>query len=73
MALYDRGFSPWRHQAYISRDQPSLVLFGFWQDWGTYISLFSQKRITDLVPDLIQNLRHLRHKARLIQELLDWV
>ena len=45
-----------------------MVLFGFWQDWRTHISLFSQNRITDLVPDLIQNLynlRRLRYKARI--------
>ena len=40
-----------------------MVLFGFWLDRGTHDSLYFQKKITDLVPDLIQNLRRLRHKA----------
>ena len=51
---------PGRPQAYISGGQPSLVLFGFWQDWRTHVSLFSQMRITDLVPDLIQNLSNFK-------------
>ena len=67
MALYKRPSwppgSPWRSQAFISGGQPSLVLFGFWLDRGTHVSLYFQKKITDLVPDLIQNLRCLRHKA----------
>ena len=67
MALYKRPSwptgSPWRSQAYISGGQPSLVLFGFWLDRGTHDSLYFQKKITDLVPDLIQNLRRLSNKA----------
>ena len=62
--------------AYISGGQPFWAYLGFWQDRGRHITLFQAQRITDLVPDLIQNLcnlRHLRHKARIIQELLDWV
>ena len=67
MALYKRPSwppgSPWRSQAYISGGRPSLVLFGFRLDRGTNDGLYFQKKITDLVSELIQNLRRLRHKA----------
>ena len=36
---------------------------GFGEDRGTHVSLFQAQRITDLVPNIIQNIRHLRHKA----------
>ena len=72
MGLYKRSSqspdSPWGLCAYISGDQPSWVYLGFWQDREWHVTLFQAVRITDLVPDLIQNLcniRRLRYKARI--------
>ena len=49
--IYGWLLAPGDPYPYISKAQPSWGLFDYWQDWGTHISLFSQKRITDLVPD----------------------
>ena len=68
---------PWGPLTYISGAQLCLGLFGFWQDWRTHISLFSQKRITDLYRFLIQDLGQMRHSCvwdtelEFIQELSD--
>ena len=65
MALYNRGFQSLEALS-LHKQRPAI--FGplwFLAGLENNVSLFSQKKITDLVPDLVHNLRCLRHKARI--------
>ena len=70
MVLYKRPSqspdSPWGLSAYINEGQLSWAFLGFGEDRGTDVSLFQAQRIIDLVPNIIQNIMHLRHKAGII-------
>ena len=57
---------PWGLCVYIYEGQPSWAYLGFGEDRRTHVSLFQAQRIIDLVPNIIQNIRHLMHKAGII-------